>query len=82
MSKRYHTVTITIYNRNATYQQVGELLHQFAADILLRVGYPVTDQNTAVIFLMLHMTNDQLGALSGKLGQLDQVKVKTGTLKL
>ena len=82
MEKRYHTITITILDRDKVYRRVGELLHDFADQILLRVGYPVQDKNAAIIFVIIEMTNDELGALSGKLGQIESVKVKSTTLKI
>ncbi|MBU0475343.1 MAG: iron-only hydrogenase system regulator [Bacteroidetes bacterium] len=81
MEKKYHTITITIYDRNFAFNKVGELLHEYAEDIHLRVGYPVPDKNTSVIFIIVTLTNNELGALSGKLGQIDSVKVKSTTLK-
>ena len=82
MESNYHTLTITIYDRDEVYDTVGKLLHQFADKIQLRVGYPVPDQNTSIIFIILKMTNDEIGALSGRLGQISAVKVKTTTLKV
>ncbi|HCK99479.1 MAG TPA: iron-only hydrogenase system regulator [Candidatus Marinimicrobia bacterium] len=82
MGKMVHTTTITVYDRDSSYQQVGELLHQHANSILLRVGYPMADQNVAIIFLILNMTTDELGALTGKLGQIQTVKVKSTSLKV
>lgn len=81
MEKKYHTITITVYDRNAAFQKVGELLHEYAEEIHVRVGYPVPNKNTAVIFIIVTLTNDELGALSGKLGQINSVKVKSTTLK-
>jgi putative iron-only hydrogenase system regulator len=81
MEKRLHTLTITIYNRDSVYQQVGNLLHEYADKILLRTGYPIKEKNIAIIFLIVEMTNDELGALSGKLGQLKNVKVSATTIK-
>lgn len=81
MDEKLHTVTITIYNRDAVYKQVSELLHQFANQIMLRVGYPVNERNVAIIFLILKMNTDELGSLTGKLGQINSVNVKASTLK-
>ncbi len=81
MNEKLHTATITIYNRDAVYKQVSELLHQFANQILLRVGYPVNERNVAIIFLILKMNTDELGSLTGKLGQINSVNVKASTLK-
>jgi len=82
MEPKVHTVTISIYDRDVAFRPVGELLHQFGAEILLRVGYPMPDRNVAVIFLILKMTTDELGALTGKLGQIPSVNVKANTLKV
>ncbi len=82
MEKKVHTTIITVYNRDAAYRQVGELLHSHAKSILLRVGYPMEKHNVAIIFLILEMTTDELGALTGKLGQISTVKVKSMTLKV
>lgn len=82
LETKHHTLTITIYNRDEVYDRVGEMLHAFADNILLRVGYPVPDQNTSIIFVIVKMTNDEIGALSGKLGQISSVKVKSTTLKI
>ena len=81
MEKKVHTTTITVFDRNSVYWEVGELLHQHADNILLRVGYPMKDQNLAIIFLILNMSTDELGALTGKLGQIQTVRVKSITLK-
>ncbi|MCD6234371.1 MAG: iron-only hydrogenase system regulator [Candidatus Marinimicrobia bacterium] len=80
--QRYHTLSITVYDRDRVYRKVGELLHDFADAILLRVGYPIENENAAIIFLILKMTGDEVGALSGRLGQLESINVKVSTLKL
>jgi putative iron-only hydrogenase system regulator len=82
MKTLVHTATITVYDRDLAYQQINELLHHYAKNILLRVGYPMPDQNVAIIFLILKMTTDELGALTGKLGQIENVKIKSTTLKV
>ena len=82
MEKQYHTLSITVYNRDKAYKKVGELLHDFADEILLRVGYPIESENVAIIFLILKMSGDEIGAFSGRLGQLDSVNVKVSTLKI
>lgn len=82
MDEKIHTVTITIYDRNTAYQPVSELLHQYGDNVLLRVGYPFTEKNVAIIFLILRLDLATLGALTGKLGQIHSVKVKANTLKV
>ena len=82
METKYQTLTISIYDRDLSYKSVSELLHSIADKIVLRTGYPIPDKNAAIIFLILQMTNDELGALSGKLGLIKSVKVKATTLNL
>jgi hypothetical protein len=40
------------------------------------------EKNVSVIFLIMEMDLDEMGAFSGKLGQLKSVKVKSITLKI
>ncbi len=79
--KRFYVLTVLVEDRERAYRDVNELLHQFAEDICLRVGYPVKEENVAIIFLVLKTDNDTIGALSGKLGQIPGVRVKTVPLK-
>ena len=82
MEKRHHAITITVHNKDLAYDKVGEILHIYADKILLRVGYPVPDKDHAIIFIVVLATQDELGAMSGKLGQIESVKVKTVSLKI
>ncbi|KAF2958940.1 iron-only hydrogenase system regulator [Thermotoga sp. Ku-13t] len=75
--ERFYIVNIVVEDRQNAYRQVNELLHEFADVIRLRVGYPVPDENVAIILLVLKANNDTIGSLSGKLGQIRGVKVKT-----
>jgi len=79
--ERFYIVNIIINNREKAYRQVNELLHDFAEDIRLRVGYPLPEENAAIILLVVKANNDVLGSLTGKLGQLESVQVKTLPLK-
>jgi len=82
MAEKRHIVTIVIEDRDKAFNPVSELIHQYASCILLRVGYPMRDRNVSVIFLIMEANLDTLGSFSGKLGQIESVKVKTMTLKV
>ncbi|PID28570.1 MAG: iron-only hydrogenase system regulator [Candidatus Cloacimonadota bacterium] len=82
MPEKYHTVTITVYDRESAFPKVNSLLHEYGERIQMRVGYPMPEQNIAVIFIITKMTTDTLGSLTGKLGQIKSVKVKSTTLKI
>jgi putative iron-only hydrogenase system regulator len=79
--ERFYIVNIIVEDRQNAYRQVNELLHDFADVIKLRVGYPVPDENMAIILLIVKTTNDVIGSMSGKLGQVKGVRVKTVPLK-
>ncbi len=79
--ERYYTVDIIIVDRENAYSKVNELLHVYSNIIRLRVGYPVPDENIAVVFLIVKTTNDNFGAFTGKLGKISGVKVKSIAVK-
>ncbi len=76
-TERYYTIDIIVHDRENAYSKVNELLHKYADIIKLRVGYPVPDENIAIVFLIVKTTNDNVGAFTGKLGNIKGVKVKS-----
>jgi putative iron-only hydrogenase system regulator len=82
VEEKIQVVTIVINDVEEAYHPVTELLHAYAPKIKLRVGYPMREKNVSVIFLIMEMNLDEMGAFSGKLGQLKSVKVKSITLKI
>ena len=74
-------MNILVLNREKAYRYVNEILHEFAKHIRLRVGFPVMEEDVAIIFVVLKTDNDTVGALSGRLGQVEGVKVKTTLIK-
>lgn len=82
MEKKVRTVTITVHDREKSFQQVSTILHDLADSIMLRVGYPMPEQNISIIFIIIQLTNDELGAFTGKLGQITSVNVKSTSLKI
>ncbi|MGB9614300.1 MAG: TM1266 family iron-only hydrogenase system putative regulator [Fervidobacterium sp.] len=77
MEERYYMIDIIVTDRDMAYSKVNKLLHQYSNIIKLRVGYPVPDENIAIVFLIVKTSNDVVGALTGKLGQIKGVKVKS-----
>lgn len=82
MEKNIRSVTIIVKDRLKAFEDVSYILHQMGKDIMLRVGYPMPDKNASIIFLVLNLSNDELGAFTGKLGQIKSVSVKSASLKL
>ncbi|MDC7235141.1 MAG: CopG family transcriptional regulator [Spirochaetales bacterium] len=82
MEKRYGFVGITIENRDDHALQVQKVLSEYSEIILGRMGLPHLDNNRiAVITLIVQSTTDELGGLTGKLGRIPGVSVKSGLTK-
>jgi len=75
--ERFYIVNILVEDRQNAYGKVNELLHSFADIIKLRVGYPIPEENFAIITLIVKTTNDNFGSLTGRIGQIKGVKVKS-----
>lgn len=78
MEKRIGTIIIDIQNKTVV-PQVNEVLSRHAECILCRMGFP--RENDSIISLILEGTTDQIGSLSGQLGRLSGIEVKSALLK-
>jgi len=81
IQKRLGFVGIIIDNREKCSGIVNEVLSQFGNLILARTGLPNAKGNTSVITLVIDATTDELGILTGKLGNISGVSVKSGLAK-
>ena len=79
MERRVAVVGIIIDNREEAADKVNDILSNYGNLIVGRMGLPYEDRNLNIISLIVDGTNDQLGALAGKLGNLEGVRVKTMT---
>ncbi|MDD5226549.1 MAG: iron-only hydrogenase system regulator [Candidatus Omnitrophica bacterium] len=81
MDKRVGFVGIIIEDRKKAAHQVNELLSEYGDMIVARVGLPYRERHCSVITLIIDTTTDVLGALTGKLGALEGVSVKSALTK-
>lgn len=79
--KRLGFVGIIIDDRQKCSAVVNEILSRFGELILARTGLPNAKGNTSVITLVIDATTDELGVLTGKLGNIPGVSVKSGLAK-
>lgn len=79
--KRLGFVGIIIDNREKSAAIVNEILSQHAELILARTGLPNAKGNTSIITLVIDATTDELGVLTGKLGNIHGISVKSGLAK-
>ena len=78
--KRIGVIGIVIENREAV-PRVNQILSEHAEMIIGRMGLPYREKDIAVISLIVDGSTDKLGALTGKLGNLPQVTVKSALTK-
>ena len=81
MNKRIGTVTIIITNRTSQAQKVNQILCDFGEMIIGRMGLPYAPGNLHIIALIVHASTDEIGALTGKLGALKGIQVKSALTK-
>ena len=74
--ERLGFVGIVVEDR-ASVPAVNEILSSFSPIIRGRMGVPDPQGGEAVIGLIVRGTNDQLGALTGRLGNLPGVRAKS-----
>lgn len=75
-------VVVIVKQREEAAPQVNEILTQFGGIVAGRMGFPYEKRGVNIITLIVDGTNDQIGALTGKLGQLKGVTVKTALAKV
>ena len=76
METRIAIVSIIVENLDVT-AQINELLHQKADYIVGRMGIPYRDKGVSLISVVLDAPADEISALSGKLGMVKGISVKT-----
>ena len=81
MNKRIGFVGIIIENRLTAAPIVNQILTDFGEIVLARVGLPYKEKNCSVITLIVDATTDEMGALTGKLGLVKGVIVKSALNK-
>lgn len=75
--RRIGVVGIVVTRRQAAAAKVQEVLSEYADLIVGRMGIPYRERGVAVIALVVDGGTDRLGALTGRLGSLPGVYVRS-----
>lgn len=78
MKKRLGFVGIVVEDRRAAAPKVNAVLTEFGDLIVGRMGIPHLEEDHSIITLIVKATTDDVGNLTGKLGQIPGVAVKSG----
>lgn len=75
METRVAVISIIIENPEAV-QPMNEILHQYSAYIIGRMGIPYREKGINIISIAMDAPQDKINALSGKIGRLEGVSSK------
>ncbi len=78
--RRLGVIGIVVENREFV-SMVNQVLSENASIIIGRMGVPYKEKDVSVISLIVDGTTDQIGALTGKLGNIKNVTVKSALNK-
>jgi putative iron-only hydrogenase system regulator len=78
MQRRLGFVGIIVDDREKTASAVNAVLSEHGGIIVGRMGMPYARKSCCVITLIVDASTDELGALTGNLGALQGVSVKSG----
>ena len=76
MENRVAVAGIIVENPDSV-ERLNAILHEYGQFIIGRMGIPYPEKKINIISIALDAPQDQISALSGKIGRLDGVSVKT-----
>ena len=76
METRVAVISI-IVEELETINSLNELLHEYGKYIIGRMGLPYREKNINIICIAIDAPQDVISTLSGKLGKLSGISVKT-----
>lgn len=82
MDKRLGVIGIVVKERENAAGKVNQILSDFGEVIVGRMGVPYRERQTSVIALIVDGNTDQIGALTGRLGAVTGVTVKSALTKI
>ena len=81
MDKRIGVIGIVVEDINKS-TAVNAILHAHANLIIGRMGIPYKEKNISVISLLIDGTSNEVSSLTGKLGKIDGIQVKSALTKV
>ena len=76
METRIALIGIIVENPDSV-EQLSHLLHEYGGFIVGRMGIPYEEKNVNIISVAIDAPQDIISALSGRIGRLDGIGVKT-----
>lgn len=76
METRIALIGIIVEDTNAV-ENVNEILHNYGSYIIGRMGIPYREKQVNIISIVIDAPNNVISSLSGKLGMIKGISVKT-----
>ncbi len=77
MDKRIGVIGIVVEEREKVTHKLNDILSEFGHLIIGRMGVPSRDLGLSIISLIVEGTSDDIGAMTGKLGNLPGISLKS-----
>ena len=81
MEKRIGSILILVRDKSIT-DTLNSTISKFSNIIIGRQGLPVRSVSFAIISLVMEGTTDEIGALTGQLGRIKEISLKSVVLKV
>jgi putative iron-only hydrogenase system regulator len=78
--KRIGIIGIVITDLNCT-SEINRIVHDYSSLIVGRMGIPYRERGVSVISLIVDGCNDDISAMTGKLGRVEGATVKSMVTK-
>lgn len=76
METRVAVISIIVENSESV-AKLNEILHEFSDYVIGRMGIPYRQKGISIISVAVDAPQDKIASVSGKLGKLSGVSVKT-----
>ena len=79
-AKKLAIIAIVVEDKSSV-EELNKLLHEYGENIIGRMGIPYPTRGVSLISVAIDATEDTINALTGKLGKLAGLTVKTAFSK-
>ncbi|WFR57396.1 iron-only hydrogenase system regulator [Anaerocolumna sp. AGMB13025] len=76
MDTRIALIGIIVENMEVV-ENVNQILHEYGTYIVGRMGIPYKEKGVSIISIVIDADNNVISSLSGKLGMINGINVKT-----
>ena len=79
--RRIGVIAIIVHDPDCAFDALNKILHDYSNIIIGRLGLPYRERNLSIISLIVDGSTDEVGAMTGRIGQLEEVTVKSAFAK-